>query len=238
MRFPTGNSGSLEEFNKFWYEAQEFGIKTNYGYHDGSDINLLTGGSTDLNQEVKAISNGRVVYYHYSSHPNSGFGRHLVLKIDGDWGTRWVHYCHLTENDFISNQDVVEGQIIGRLGNSGTNSPHLHFAIFKVDPIAFGIDNIPNTLDELNKYWEDPIKFIKKWITEPVSQDIRLMLLDQAGITDEGKTREAIERYNKWGQIVNDLENTRIELSNLKTQYDNLKSRIKNSVNTAIDQTN
>jgi hypothetical protein len=241
---PVGNTGSLEEFSKFWYSAQKFANPTSYGFHGGEDINLLTGGDTDLGQELKAITNGKIVYYHYSSHPTYGFGRHLVLKIDGPWGTRWVHYAHLTENDFINNvQDVNEGQIIGRLGKSGTPYAHLHFAIFKVDPATMpnGIDNIPNTLAELNQYWEDPFAFIKKWITAPApvpQPDIRLTLLDQAGITDEGKTREAIERYNRWDQLQNDLNNANIELENLKNQYGSLKSRIKTSVNNAIDSTN
>ena len=241
MRYPVGNTGSKEEFDRDWYCAQDFGVLKAYGWHEGSDINLKTGGDTDLGQEVKAIANGRLVYYHYSSHPTTGFGRHLVYRIDGPWGSRWVMYSHLSEDDFLrGEQDVSEGQILGRLGKSG-NSPsaHLHWSIYKVDPVGFGIDNYANTLDELNNLWEDPIVFVETW-SKQVSQesDVRLSLLNQAGIIDEGKTREAIERYNKWAQLVNDIDNTRNELNSVKTQYDSLKSRIKTSVNNAIDLTN
>lgn len=170
MRFPVTATGSKADFEKDWYIAQAFGNPTSYGFHEGADINLKTGGDTDLGQEIKAIANGKIVYYHYSSHPTTGFGRHLVYRIDGAWGTRWVHCCHLSENDFLSgSQDITEGQIIGRLGKSGTPYAHLHFAIFKVDPVSFGIDNIANTTNELNQYWEDPIAFINTWMaTVPV----------------------------------------------------------------------
>jgi murein DD-endopeptidase MepM/ murein hydrolase activator NlpD len=170
MRYPVGNTGSKEEFEKDWYIAQGFGVQTSYGFHEGADINLKTGGDTDLGQEIKAIADGRITYYHFSSHPTTGFGRHLVYKINGAWGSRWVHCCHLTDQDFKGSvQDVTKGQIIGRLGKSGTPYAHLHFAIFKVDPVAFGIDNIANTTNELNQYWEDPIAFINTWMTQPVS---------------------------------------------------------------------
>ena len=242
MRFPVGSTGTKEEFERDWYDAQPFGRQTSYGYHEGADINKRTGGDTDINQELKAIAPGRLVYYHYLTHPTSGFGRHLVYKINGPWGSRWVMYSHMSELDFLKGeQDVNEGQIVGRIGKSGTPVAHLHWSIYKEDPVGFGIDNIANNFDELNRLWEDPVQFVNTWIVAPVpvpSPDIRLILLDQAGITDEGKTREAIERYNKWNQMINDLDNTRNELNTLKTQYGSLKSRIRTSVNTAIDQTN
>lgn len=169
MRYPVGNTGTKEEFERNWYNAQVFGKQTTYGFHEGVDLNLKTGGDTDLGQEIKAIANGKIVYYHYSSHPTTGFGRHLVYRIDGAWGTRWVHCCHMTDQNFLnSTQDVSEGQIIGRLGKSGTPYAHLHFAIFKVDPVAFGIDNIANTTTELNQYWEDPLAFINTWMAPAV----------------------------------------------------------------------
>lgn len=239
MRFPVSNIGTKEEFDRDWYSAQKFANPTNYGFHDGEDINLRTGGDTDLGQELKSIAKGRIVYYHNSSHPTYGFGKHLVVQIEGLWGTRWVHYAHCDSQDFHGGvQDVQEGQIVGRLGKSGTPYAHLHFAIFKVDPAIMpnGIDNIPNTLAELNQYWEDPFAFINKWMVP--QEDTRLALLDQAGITDEGKTREAVERYNKWDQLQNDLTNTNIELENLKIKYSSLKSRIKTAVDSTIDSVN
>jgi hypothetical protein len=164
MRYPTTSTGTKEDFQKDCYIAQDFGNATSYGFHEGVDINLKTGGDSDLGQEIKAIANGKIVYYHFSSHPTTGFGRHLVYRIEGAWGSRWVHCCHMSDQDFKTGvQDVSKGQIIGRVGKSGTPYAHLHFALFRVDPVAFGIDNVANTTTELNQYWEDPIAFINTW---------------------------------------------------------------------------
>ena len=182
MRFPVSNTGSKIDFERDWYIAQGFGNPTAYGFHEGADINLKTGGDTDLGQEIKSIANGKIVYYHFASHPTTGFGRHLVYRIDGPWGVRWIHNCHLTDQGFLNTTaDVPEGTIIGRLGKSGTPYAHLHFSIFKVDPITIGgIDKFAKTLTELNTYWEDPIAFINTWMaTTPVPQP--------APVTDQSK---------------------------------------------------
>ena len=170
MRYPVSNTGSKVEFNKDWYVAQAFGNKTDYGYHEGVDINTRTGGDTDLGKEIKAISSGPIEYYHYGSHPTKGFGRHLVYRIDGPWGTRWVMCSHMTETGSFSQQQVSEGQVIGYVGKSGTPVAHLHFSIFKKDPVNLrnGIDTIAKTVEELNEAWEDPMAFIETWSKKPV----------------------------------------------------------------------
>jgi hypothetical protein len=232
MRFPVSDSGNKEDFTRLWYSAQAFGkqVSANY-FHDGVDLNLRTGGDTDLNQELKSIAKGEVVYYHFASHPTTGFGRHIVIRIDGAWGTRWVHYAHCQLDGFLGAvQSVNEGQIIAKLGKSGTEYAHLHLSIFKVDPgtLRDGIDTIARTQQELNDWWENPLEFIEKWMQEPETpqDDIRITLLDQAGITDESKTREAIERYNKWDQMMNDKKNLEIAYNELDTKYHSLKTKI------------
>jgi hypothetical protein len=76
--------------------------------------------------------------------------------------------------------DVNEGEIIARVGKSGTDSAHLHFAIFKVDPATVGgIDNIANNLTELNNVWEDPLAFIKQWLTTPAPVPVPPPVTDQ-----------------------------------------------------------
>lgn len=234
MRYPTGNTGTKEEFNRDWYSAQAFGVVTTYGRHEGEDINLRTGGSTDLNAEIKAIAPGIITYYHRASHPTTGYGRHIVQKIVGAWGTRWVHYCHLTDQDFLGGvQNVSEGQIIGRLGNSGTTAPHLHFSIFKVDPVTLinKIDAIAHNETELNQYWDNPFNFINNNQTPiviPPVEDIRIRLLNEAGIDDESKVRMAIDRYQYWDQMIQDH-------ANLQTKYNDLKGRVRTAVINAID---
>lgn len=147
-----------------WYIAQGFGNPTSYGFHEGIDLNLQTGGDTDLNQPLLSIDNGKVVYYHYGTHPTTNFGRHLVVRIEGAYGVRWVHYAHCTDQDFLNSvQDVRAGQMVARLGKSGTTAAHCHFSIFKVDPATLpsGIDSIAKTQQQLNDWWEDPKIFLQ-----------------------------------------------------------------------------
>lgn len=179
MIYPVGD-GTKQTFENLWYVAQGFGNPVPaYGYHEGADINLKTGGDTDLGQELKSIAAGRITNYHYGSHPSTGFGRHIIYRIEGAWGTRWVHYAHCQDVGFLNSaQDVVEGQVIARLGKSGTPYAHLHMSIFKVDPATFGIDNVANTTTELNQYWEDPIAFLNTWTQAPPA----LVITDQTRI--------------------------------------------------------
>jgi murein DD-endopeptidase MepM/ murein hydrolase activator NlpD len=226
MRYPVGNTGSKEEYERDWYNAQTFGNETRYGYHEGVDINLKTGGDTDLGKELKAIASGEIVYYHYSSHPTSGFGRHLVIKIDGAWGTRWAHYAHCDTLDFINKAQLVsEGQIIARLGKSGTSYAHLHFSLYKVDPATLGgIDKYAKTQEDLNKYWEDPIAFINKWINAPTEPQHPTAPLcsDQSkydfglpwGIMEMQATKSVLNaQKDEIGKLNNKIENAQRELA-------------------------
>ena len=200
MIYPVGDTGSQEEFERDWYIASGFGVNRGTYYHEGLDINLRTGGDTDLGREIKAISKGRIVYYH-TSHANTPntFGRHLVYKIDGPWGSRWIHCAHMAPEDFKgSEQEVSEGQIIGRIGKSGTQFAHLHFAVFKTDPVQFGIDNIANTLAELHQYWDDPLLFIRTNqvvapIPAPVTDQSKFDFGDGFGVIELQQARSILQ---------------------------------------------
>lgn len=203
-----------QSYENDWYIAQGFGDVTTYGRHEGIDLNLKTGGDSDLGQELYSIANGNIVYFHNSSHPTTGFGRHLVVRIEGPWGVRWCQYSHCQDTDFLgSSQSVTEGQRIARLGKSG-NSPsaHLHFSIWKVDPATNGgIDSIAHNDTELNAKWEDPTAFIAKW-TQPVV--IEPVITDQTRIP----------------QIDNmEVQQIRSERNDMRNQINNLNARIANA---------
>lgn len=156
MRWPVGKD--KKDFNDNWYNAQAYGAKTTYGYHEGDDFNLKTGGDTDLGQPLYAITNGTVTSVHtHTTKPT--YGNHIHIQHDGPWGTVYSHYAHCQSVSVLVGDSVREGQEVGRLGKSGTDAAHLHFAI-KNQPT--GIDGIAKTLDDLKK-WENPTEFIKKW---------------------------------------------------------------------------
>lgn len=155
MRWPVGKN---EQDITNWYNPQGYGVKTSYGYHEGDDLNLKTGGDSDLGQPLYAIANGTVTSVHnHTTKPT--FGNHVHIQHDGEWGTVYSHYAHCQSISVKVGDQVKEGQQIGTLGKSGTDVAHLHFAI-KNQPT--GIDGIAKTLDDLKK-WENPTEFINKW---------------------------------------------------------------------------
>jgi len=159
MRYP------VNDYKEKWYIAQGFGEKTDYGYHDGVDLNLKTGGDSDLGQSLMAIANGVVTSVHeHTSIPT--FGKHIHIKFSSPFGDRWVHYAHCQKILVPEGASVSEGQQVAELGKSGTRVAHCHFAI-KNQPT--GVDGIAKTQEDLAK-WEDPIAFIEKCMNEEEKQ--------------------------------------------------------------------
>lgn len=189
MRFPVGRSGNT--LDPLWYIATQFGHSEPYGFHEGLDLNLRTGADSDLGQPLYAVANGIIRYYHNASHPNSGFGRHMVLECETIRGKRWYHYAHAQEiiTEVIS---VKEGDVIGKLGKSGTQTAHLHFSCFKVDPITTygGIDSLASNLTNLNNWWE---KFELLATSEPLVY------------TESQMTIVRLER-DKWFNLLKEVE--------------------------------
>jgi murein DD-endopeptidase MepM/ murein hydrolase activator NlpD len=163
MRFPVGD-GSRYDFYTNWYVARGYGeLVDGSWYHEGVDINLKTGGDTDDGYPLYAMANGRIVYYHRYTHSTSGYGRHLIYRTDDP--VRWIHYAHCQDVDFLNSAvDIREGQMIARIGKSGTLLAHLHLAIYTKDPSP-NIDRWARTVSELNEWWEDPIPFIEQWMS-------------------------------------------------------------------------
>lgn len=155
---PVGTS--WQDFDLNWYVASGFGVDRVSYIHEAADLNLKTGGDSDLGQPLYAVADGTIAYYHNTSHPNLGLGRHMVLKCDTPEGARYFHYAHCQE---ITAQvkEVRAGEQIGKLGKSGTTLAHLHFSIFHVDPVNLpnGIDTVPTTINQLQSWFIDPIPF-------------------------------------------------------------------------------
>ncbi len=175
-----------------WYIASGFGQWREKGqyYHDGADINLLTGGDSDFGQPIKAIANGVVTSVHEHT-GNPTFGLHIHYKIETPFGPRWVHSAHCKEVFMKVGDMVSEGQSIATVGKSGTDIAHHHFAIKKA---LVGTDGIAKTKEDLAK-WEDPIPFIEKCIQKEQECE------EVEGLKEMLKTRD--------NQIVE--ANTRIE---------------------------
>ena len=63
----------------------QFGDERPYGFHPAIDLNLITGGDSDLGQPLHAISDGKVTSVHsHTSKPT--FGKHVHIEHNGPWG--------------------------------------------------------------------------------------------------------------------------------------------------------
>ena len=191
----------VQNFKTEWNGTAGYGFnaKTSYGFHDGVDLNDNQGGNSDLGKPLYAISAGIISTIHKHT---TGFGNHFLLRIEGKWGTRWIHYAHCKDIFVVDGQFVPEGFKIATVGNSGTTYAHCHFACIKK---LTNSDNVANTQAELNDLWEDPIKFIETNM-KPV----------------EGGNMDQQKGSGKFDQVVRLLhENKLIDYDNPQRYYEN-----------------
>jgi LysM repeat protein len=101
----------------FGYRANPFtGVRT---FHAGMDIVVSTGTS------VKTIMDGSISDTGY----NGVFGNYIIVTHGEGYQTL---YGHLSAVGVRKGQNVSQGSVIGRSGNSGySTGPHLHLGLFK-----------------------------------------------------------------------------------------------------------
>ena len=97
--------------------TREFGIRGTTK-HDGIDI------SAPVGTPIMAANSGRVLY---SGNEIKGYGNIIIMEHGQGFITV---YAHNEVNGVAEGEKVGRGQIIGRLGRTGTTSgPNLHFEI-------------------------------------------------------------------------------------------------------------
>ncbi len=99
-------------------------------FHEGMDFTAPTG------TPIYATGNGTVIR---ADRKARGYGNHV--RLDHGFGYMTL-YAHMSEIAVKPGQDVLRGEIIGYVGNTGKSSgPHLHYEVHKndrpVNPINF-----------------------------------------------------------------------------------------------------
>ena len=106
----------------------------NYGdsWHHSEDWNGKAN-RNDLNDPVYAISDGYVVYSEDSA--KTGLGKVILIRhvriINDQHEPFYARYAHLNARNVSVGKLVHRGQIIGKIGMSGTKASHLDFGIIK-----------------------------------------------------------------------------------------------------------
>lgn len=124
VSFQQGEQGSCSPQEivggAFWVNPLNGGYTITRGYaswHPGIDL------AAPVGTPVKAANSGRVIFSGWNSF---GYG-YMIAVVHGPTITL---YAHLSEYYTNCGQDVVAGQVIGAVGNTGNSSgPHLHFEI-------------------------------------------------------------------------------------------------------------
>lgn len=98
------------------------GGRRSQGVHGYNGVDL----AASLGTNVLASAAGEVIISR-SYGFNGGYGQYIVIKHDN--GTQTL-YAHLSENYVFAGARVVQGQVIGAVGNTGRSTgPHLHFEV-------------------------------------------------------------------------------------------------------------
>lgn len=219
-------------FNEPFKIDQEFGVKTDYGYHCGEDWNGIHGGNTDLGYKLYPITRGVI---HHVSNSSTGFGPIVVYRIDGPWGTRWIRYAHCksilqTEGECFPDKPIAE------LGNEGNSTAaHLHWSVIKKPLNNWRM--VARDKATLDEYFEDPSEFLSNWWhSDKVGEnsgDVRIKILNNyrsdkfsKGIITEGDIREVIGGFERSITLQKDLDNEREEIKLLRKVIDEKVSLI------------
>lgn len=99
--------------------------------HRGVDISTFRYGDP-----VVATADGQIVTVDYDS---TGFGNYIIIRHKHGFYTR---YGHMQSFNVRTGQRVQQGEVIGRIGNTGLSTgPHLHYEVHigsdVVDPYKF-----------------------------------------------------------------------------------------------------
>lgn len=95
-----------------------FGLR-NGQLHKGIDIKASTG------TPIRAVADGRVT----ESNKMNGYGNVIIISHDNEYTTL---YAHNESNLVQEGDDVVQGQIIGTVGQTGrASTSHLHFEVWE-----------------------------------------------------------------------------------------------------------
>jgi murein DD-endopeptidase MepM/ murein hydrolase activator NlpD len=108
--------------NLFGQVRTENGVP-NSKNHQGFDYAASSG------TDVLAVKGGKVVAV--QTKDEGDYGRSVTIEItDADGNTRYAFYAHLESVSVTADQEVSEGDVVGKSGTSGNadeSSPHLHF---------------------------------------------------------------------------------------------------------------
>lgn len=131
-------------------------------FHPGIDVNFAQGDSWDDEGEpIYAMANGEVVY---AENTGGAYGRLVMIRHTMPDGTQFCSvYAHLKSISVgVSSTPIPKNKVIGTLGNSGTDKPHLHW---EVRTTCGSANSWPRgqSIDQIEQKYVNPYKFVNDY---------------------------------------------------------------------------
>ena len=132
-----------------WYIARRHTFPD--GRHTGLDLNLTSGGDSDLGRPVYATCNGVVVYAQRA--PGQYWGNLVITMSRDDDGLLFWRYAHLNEIRTFAGRNVQAGDEVGTIGKGGRDRywAHLHLDAWRGEMAS------PGAYLDHNVRWVDPL---------------------------------------------------------------------------------
>lgn len=137
--------------------------------------NVAVTSNQDVKASVMATHDG-VVTRVRSGRPRAG---NYIEITNGNIKTRYLHLDSDPTETFQEGDEVKEKQVIGTLGKSGTDNPHLHYEIqqqdedgnwVKINPVEGDPDKVESFTEDVQL--KDPQIMIHQRDTEPLLQEV------------------------------------------------------------------
>ena len=156
--FPSGN------WRISLHYLVEYLLSGNFTYHTGIDINLP--GTQDVDQPIRAVTDGVVVYASYLS--GSTWLGLVVIRHEWEGHVLYSRYGHMRPPVVKKGQPVTAGQQIGvcspTAGTVAKFEPHLHFDLSALDDplLERSPTNWPGANQQfIEAHYQNPVPFLK-----------------------------------------------------------------------------
>lgn len=150
----------ISNTNTWAWPTEKQYIITSYYQYRGNNFHNAIDIYSEYGSNIYSANNGTIVGLSNNciagnTYCNEGKGNYIVIKHNYDnYYTIYMHLSNITVN---VNQTVDKGQIIGNIGNTGNVYPiptiydktagtHLHFGVFKGNPLNDGVSINPLNL--------------------------------------------------------------------------------------------
>jgi murein DD-endopeptidase MepM/ murein hydrolase activator NlpD len=105
-----------------YYVRPIVGGRKSQGLHGYNGVDI----ASSIGTPITASANGTVIVVRPTGY-NGGYGKYIVITHPN--GTQTL-YAHMNSVSVVQGQTVVQGDVIGTLGNTGKSTgPHIHFEI-------------------------------------------------------------------------------------------------------------